>query len=115
MRHAVVDFTKDTAAEWRFEAFLNAGLVDAEILSCEGSRGVVRIHVEEKPDEERLDETDTIQWWEQVSTEEPDYIYLVEGVTSTETANLDVDRFPRTEDIVFHDDGFSLTYADKQE
>lgn len=115
MRQAVVDFTEDTAAEWGFEAFLDAGLVDAEVLSCEGSRGVARIHVEEKPDEELLEETDTIQWWEQVSTEGTDYVYLVEGVTSADTADLDIDRFPRTEDVAFHDDGFTLTYADQQE
>lgn len=114
MRQAIVDFTTDTAAEWGFEAFLDAGLVDAEVLSCEGSRGVARIHVEEKPDEERLDETDTIQWWEQVSNEGSNYVYLVEGVTSTDTAELDVDRYPRTEDVEFHDDGFTLTFADEQ-
>lgn len=115
MRHAVVDFTTDTAAEWGFEAFLDAGLVDAEVLSCEGSRGVARIHVEEKLDEERLDATDTIHWWEQVATEGPNYVYLVGGVTSPDSAELDDDRYPRIEAVAFHDDGFTLTYADRQE
>ena len=115
MRHAMVDFGKDTAVEWGFEAFLDAGVVDAEVLSCEGSRGVARIHVEEEPDEDRLDAIDTIQWWEQVSTEGPNYVYLVEGGSTKDTADLDVDRFPRTEDVEFHDDGFTLTYADQQE
>lgn len=115
MRHAVVDFTTDTAEEWGFEVFLDAGIVDAEVLSCEGSRGVARIHVEENPDEDRLDATDTIHWWERVATEGPNYVYLVEGITSTDPAELDVDRYPRTEDVAFHDDGFTLTYADQQE
>lgn len=114
MRRAIVDFTNDTAAEWGFDAFLDAGLVDAEVLSCEGSRGVARFHVKEKLDEERLDATETIHWWEQVATEGPNYVYLVEGVTSTDPAELDVDRYPRTEDVAFHDDGFTLTYADQQ-
>lgn len=115
MRHAVVDFGKDTAVEWGFEVFLDAGVVDAEVLSCEGSRGVARIHVEEKADEDRLDAIDTIQWWEQVSTESSNYVYLFEGGLTKDTVDLDVDRFPRTEDVEFHDDGFTLTYADQQE
>ena len=115
MRHAVVDFKKDTAAEWGFEAFLDAGVVDAKVLSCEGSRGVVRIHVEEELDEGQLEKTDTIQWWEQVANEGPHYVYLVEGASATDTVELDDDRFPRTEDVEFYDDGFTLTYADQQE
>lgn len=68
MRQAVLSVDYETLAEFGFGVFQDAGLLDIEVLSCEGSRGVSRIHVAERPDETRLNELDTIQWWECVAT-----------------------------------------------
>lgn len=116
MRQAVLSFDDETMAEWGFAAFLDAGLLDVEVLSCEGSRGVARIHVEEKPDEQHLDENETILWWEQVSSTESEYVYLIEGNASdtSETNGIDGDRLPRTEHVDIHDQSFTLTYAGPQ-
>lgn len=117
MRQAVLSFDDETMAEWGFAVFLDAGLLDVEVLSCRGSRGVARIHVEEKPDEHQLDETETILWWEQVSSTESEYVYLIEGNASdsSETNGIDGDRLARTEHVDIHDQGFTLTYTGRQE
>lgn len=117
MRQAVLAFDNETIAEWGFAAFLDAGIRDIEVLSCEGSRGVVRIHVEEQVDERRLDESDPIKWWEQVSNETSEHVYLIEGDasrTSRTTTNSE-GRIPRTERVDVHEQGFTLTYSGPQE
>lgn len=113
MRQAVVTFDDETVAEWGFAAFRDAGLREAEVLSCEGSRGVIRVHVEEQPDAERLDAIDAIEWWEEVSSDGSEHVYLVEGNAAGDPDG-DVDRLPRTEHVAIHDRGFTLTYTGQQ-
>lgn len=117
MRQAVLDFDGEAVAEWGFAPFQDAGLRGAEVLSCDGPRGVIRVHVEERPDERRLDEMDVVQWWERVSSDESEHVYLVEGDASEapDGGVVDVDRLPRTEDVEIHDNGFSLTYTGHQD
>jgi predicted DNA binding protein len=115
MRQAVVTFDEGVMAEWGFAAFQDAGIRDAEILSCEGSRGVIRVHVEERPDEERLDANDTIEWWEAVASRESEFVYLVEGAAERDPDScVDVGRLPRTERVEVDDYGFTLTYTGRQ-
>lgn len=117
MRQAVLDFETATLEQWGFGAFREAGILDVEVLSCDGSRGVARLRVEEKPDEQRLDESETIEWWEQVSNEASGFIYLVEGnaAETFDTRDIDSERLPRTEHVNVHDHGFTLTYAGSQD
>lgn len=117
MRQAVLTFDDETMAEWGFSAFLDAGLRNVEVLSCDGPRGVARIHTEEKPDEQRLDESETIEWWEQVSNDESEFVHLIEGnaAEATDAKGIDGDQLPRTERVDIHDQRFTLTYTGPQQ
>ena len=117
MRQAVLSVDHETLAEFGFAVFQDAGLLDLEILSCEGSRGVTRIHVEERPDERRLDDLDTIRWWEQVSNEESEHVYLVEMNVAEQLAakGVDADGLLRAERAEVHSQGFSIDQAGSQE
>lgn len=89
------------------EAFHPAGILDAEVLSCDGASGVVRIHVENEVEEQRLEENDTIEWWDRVTTERPEAVYLfgADVGDSVETADSDSDGLPRTEQIEITENG----------
>lgn len=115
MRQASLTFDDETLGEWGFTPFQDAEVLDVEVLSCEGTRGVARIHVEDKPDEQRLDESNTIEWWEEVSNERSEYVYLVEGDASDTLDTMDADTVPRTEHVTIHEQGFTLEYAGPQE
>ena len=117
MRQAVLSVDYETLAEFGFDAFQDAGLLDVEILSCEGPRGVSRIHVEERPDEQRLDALDTIQWWEHVSAAESQHVYLVEMNVADRLASIgvDADGLLRAEQAEVHDHGFTVDQAGSQE
>lgn len=117
MRQAVLDLDEESVAEWGFELFDDAGLRDVEVLSCEGVRGVIRIHLEERPDEERLDDLDSVEWWELVSEDDSEYVYLVEAsaADSMEMPVSVADGLPRTERVDVHERGLTIEYAGSQE
>lgn len=117
MRQAVLEIDHETLGEFGFAVFQEAGLLDVEILSCEGSRGVSRIHVETQPEERRLDELDTIQWWEHVSDEGSKHVYLVEMDMAEQLATIgvDADGILRAERAEVHEHGFSIDQAGSQE
>lgn len=117
MRQAVLNVDHDTLAEFGYDVFQDAGLRDIEILSCEGSRGVSRIHLEERPDEQRLNDLDMIQWWEHVSATESEHVYLVEiNVTDQlDTNGVDADGLLRAERAEVHDYGFTFDQVGSQE
>lgn len=117
MRQAVLNVDHGTLAKFGFDVFQDAGLLDIEVLSCEGSRGVSRLHVEERPDEQRLDDLETIQWWERISNEGSKHIYLVEMdvATQLEQIGIDADRMTRTEWAEVHNEGFSFEHTGSQE
>ena len=117
MRQAVLSVDRETLSEFGFAVFQDAGLLDIEILSCEGPRGVSRIHVEERPDEQRLDELDTIQWWEPVPNEESEYVYLVEMNVAEQlaTKGVDADGLLRAERAEVRNQGFSIDQTGSQE
>lgn len=60
------------------ETVKSAGLVDVEVLSCEGVRGVVRVEVEEAADEDRLRESSSVVWLERVAGTESGRAYVLE-------------------------------------
>ena len=117
MRQAILSVDHETLAEFGFAVFQDVGLLDIEILSCEGPRGVSRIHVEERPDETRLDELDTIQWWECVADEGSKYVYLVEMnvAEQLDRAGVDADGMTRTEWAEVNEQGFSFEQTGSQE
>lgn len=85
MRQAIVSIRDEdfTGSEAVISAFREAGVLDVELLSCDWTGGVIRARVEEKLDERRLDESDTIEWWERVSGSGSGYVYLIE-MTATD-------------------------------
>ena len=117
MRQAVLSVDHETLAEYGFAVFQDAGLLDIEILSCEGSRGVSRIHVEEQLDEDRLDDLETTQWWEYVADDETKHIYLVEMnvADQLDRVGIDADGMTRTEWAEVHSHGFSFEQTGSQE
>lgn len=116
MRQAILTFDDETMAQWGFEPFLEAGLRDVEVLSCEGARGVTRIRVHERVVPDRIDELDVVDRWELVAEADSEYVYVVEAsVAGSDVSALDVDRFPRTEEVSVRDGGFSLTSVGSQE
>lgn len=119
MRQAVVSVGSGLLADrgFPFEVLHEADVVDTEILSCEGARGVLRIRVEERLDARRLDAMDAVRWWEQVSSEGSGYVYLIEaGDTEVRDATpSDNDRFPRCEQLRVTDEGITLTWAGPQD
>lgn len=117
MRQAVLSIDHDTLAEFGFDIFQDAGLRDVEILSCEGPRGVSRIHVEERPDEQRLDDLDTVEWWEHVAAAESEHVYLIEMNVAERLAakGVDANRLLRAEQAEVQDSGFTVNQAGSQE
>ncbi len=117
MRQAVLSIDHETMGAFGFAVFQDAGLLDVDILSCEGFRGVSRIHVEKQLDEQRLDELDMIQWWEHVSDEESKHVYLVEMDMAERLATIgvDADGFLRAERAEVHEQGLSIDQAGSQE
>jgi DNA-binding CsgD family transcriptional regulator len=99
MRQAVLSIDHETLAEYGFEVLQDSGLLDIEILSCEGPRGVSRLHVEERLDEQRLDDLETIQWWEYVADQGSEHVYLVEMnvADQLDRVGVDADSMTRAE------------------
>lgn len=116
MRQAVLSVDHETLAEFGFAVFQNAGLRDIEVLSCEGPRGVSRMHVEEPLNEERLDEMDTVEWWECVSDGSSEYVYLVEMNVAEELdrEGVDADEMARTEWAEVNKQGLSFEHTGAQ-
>lgn len=114
MRQANLSFDDDFIEEW--EVFADAGIIDAEILSCEGDSGVTRIHVEDEVDEQRLDEIDTIEWWDRVATERATHVYLFESDVgdTVDTSDADVDGLPRAEEVTVTGHGPTITCVGSQ-
>ncbi|MFB6201381.1 MAG: helix-turn-helix domain-containing protein [Halorhabdus sp.] len=119
MRQAVVNFGPELLADrgFQFEVFQDAGVRDTEILSCEGDRGVLRIHVEDQLEPRRLDTMDAVEWWEQVSSEGPGYVYIIEAGDTEgrdESPTDDAGR-PRCEQARVTDQGLTLTWTGPQD
>lgn len=117
MRQAVLNADHDTLAEFGHDIFLEAGLLDIEILSCEGPRGVSRIHVEERVDEQQLDDLDMIQWWEHVTATESEHVYLVEMDVNDRLSRegINADGLLRAEQAEVNDYGLTFNQVGSQE
>jgi hypothetical protein len=82
MREAIVRVRDDDGVALGLgdviDVFQEGELGDIEVMSCEGSRGVVRVAVETTVDEEQLTELPAVVWWERVSRSRSGVAYLVE-------------------------------------
>ncbi|MFC6616215.1 helix-turn-helix domain-containing protein [Halopenitus salinus] len=116
MRQAVLSIDHETLTEYGFEVFQDSGLLDIEILSCEGPRGVSRLHVEERLDEQRLDDLETVQWWEYVADQGSEHAYLVEMNVADELdrAGVDADSMTRAEWAEVQSRGFAFEVTGSQ-
>lgn len=87
MRQAHVSIRDEdfTGGEDVISGFREARLLDLEVLSCDWTGGVVRVRVEREVDGQRLDESDTVEWWERVSRSRSEYVYIIE-MTATDAA-----------------------------
>ena len=119
MRQAIVNVRDGDfpGMEDVISVFRDAELLDVDVLSCDWTGGVVRAHVQEELDERRLDECDTVVWWERVSRSESRFIYVFE-MTATEESGPSI---PETDDVLpvdfveFSDDGFTFDISGTQE
>jgi predicted DNA binding protein len=82
MREAIVTVCDEDGAALGLEEFVavfqEGDLGDIEVMSCEGSRGVVRVEVDATVDEDCLTELPAVTWWERVSRSGSGAAYLVE-------------------------------------
>lgn len=97
--------------------FRMAGLEDIEVLSCEGSRGVVRVRVEHEIDERRLTELPSVTWWEHVSEVGSGNAYLVEFNAREAPDMIDActDELLPCRTVRVDDDGFTFDVTGSQE
>jgi DNA-binding CsgD family transcriptional regulator len=123
MRQAIINVRDEDGAALGLAdvmtVFRAAGLRDIEVLSCEGSRGVARIQVEQAIDEQRLTELPTVTWWERVSDSQSGTAYLVEFNAQEAPDMIDAcadDLLPcRTIDVDVNDDGFTFDVTGSHE
>lgn len=116
MRQAVLSIDHETLSEYGFAVFQDTGLLDIDILSCEGPRGVSRLHVEERLDEQRLDDLETIQWWEYVADQGSEHVYLVEMnvADKLDRVGVDADSMTRVEWAEVQSQGFAFEVTGSQ-
>jgi len=116
MRQAVVDFDDRMIGEWGLTVLEEAGILGAEILSCESPCRVVRLRLAEARDPDRLDDAAAVVWWERVSDEEG-HVYLIEAASTalTNEGAPDGDRYPLTEDVDVSGDGITLALTGSQD
>lgn len=104
MRQAILTVHDEDGAllglEGVLAVFRAAGIGDVDVLSCAGSRSVVRVHVESEIDESRLADLAAVDWFERVADPGPGYAYLVE---------FDVEDAATCDDGVIHCDAIDVT------
>jgi hypothetical protein len=118
MRQAVVSLDPELFAEQGFQldVFREAGVRDTEVVSCEGPRGVLRVHLEEPADTDRLEEMDAVEWCERVAGGDDEHVYLLSAGRDDEAATASEDgRLPRCEQVEVTDRGVTLTWTGPQD
>lgn len=119
MRQAIVSIRDEDFAgsEEIISVFREAEVVDLEVLSCDWTGGIVRATAKEELDERRLEEADSIVWWERVAPSESGHGYLIE-MTATESSGP---MAPETDDVLpvnfieIGDDGITFDISGSQE
>lgn len=81
MREAIVTVRDEDGTALGLEEFMavfeEGGLRDLEVMSCEGSQGVVRVETDSAIDEDRLTDIPAVTWWERIAKPGPHVGYLL--------------------------------------
>lgn len=112
MRQAIIRVRPErdgtpTGFEDLFEHVRDAAVLDAEMLSCDLTSGVVRLTVAEELEETLLEELDAVSWWEQAGHEDG-VTYLLElgGAGDPTLPEKWMDELVPSETIAVREDGF---------
>lgn len=119
MRQAIVSIQDEDFPEIEdvVSAFRDAGLHDIDVMSCDWTGGVVRVSVEQTLDEQRLDESESVVWWEPVRESDSEYVYLLEMTATEESGPIT----PTTDDVLpvdyieIDDRGFTFDISGSQD
>lgn len=90
MRQAIVSVHDGDGTALGLDGFMSAiedaGLNDVDVLTCEGTRAVVRVHVGDSIPVDRFEGVPAVVWVERAASEGPGETYLMEvDVESTDT------------------------------
>lgn len=110
-----VDFSSMGIAEL-IELSRSAGIVDLEELACHGTGALVQVILEERFDEDRLDELVYVDDWEHVADRPDGHVYLVAFTAPDLPDRLgeQADELVGTCDPAFDDDGTELSLVGSQ-
>lgn len=90
-----------------FEHVRDAEVLDAEMLSCDLTSGVVRLTVAKELDETLLAESDAVTWWERIGDEGgPTYLLELGGAGGPDVIEERMDELVPGETIAVTEDGF---------
>lgn len=121
MREAIIDLTDEEIEAMGYGELVSvcreAGVRGIELLEDEGRGGVSQIEVENRLDEDRLDDIDSVDDWELIAEKDDSYLYLLE-VTALEmpdSASVDHDDLVGTCDPTVNDRGMLLSLVGTQD
>ena len=116
MREAVLSVSDDELAALGIQDLVSlcrsAGLRDFEELECRPTGAVIRIEVETRLDEDRLQTVDYVNWWERVTTESNNpqqYILSFTAPNLSETITGHASDLVGTCDTEMTDEGATLS------
>lgn len=119
MREAILSVSDEAALglEADLAPFEAAGLVDVEVLSCEGGRGAARIRTEGPADVDALSDSPAVAWVEEASTGGTDHAYLLEfdGTVDPDTVGACSEDILSCEPIDVSESGLRLGLAGTQD
>lgn len=121
MREAIINLSDEEIEAMGYGELVSlcrgAGVRNLELLEDDGTGGVSQIEVENRFDEDRLDEIDSVEDWEFVSEKEDTYIYLLEvtALEMPENAAVDHEDLVGMCDPTVSDRGMLLSLVGSQE
>lgn len=119
MREAVLTVADESALglEPDLAPFEAADIVDVEVLSCEGGRGVARIRTREPADVADLSDSAAVSWVEEAATSGSDHAYLLEfdATVDPETVGACSEDILTCEPIDVSESGLRLGIAGSQD
>lgn len=121
MREAIINLTDEEVEAMGFGELVSvcraAGIRELELLEDEGRGNVSQVEVENRLDETRLDDIDSVEDWECIAEKEDSYIYLLEvtALDMPESATLDHEDLVGMCDPTVSDRGILLSLVGSQE
>ena len=121
MREAIINLTDEEIEAMGYGELVSivreAGVRNLELLEDEGRGGVTQIEVENRFDEERFDQIDSVQNWELITEKEDTYLYLLEvtALEMPESASVDHDELVGMCDPTVSNRGMLLSMVGSQD